>query len=201
MTKGTVRALLIAISFIEGGSLMAFEVLSAKIYTPYLGASIYVWTSILTVTLIGLSIGYYVGGKMSLKDPKKYLTISLVGAGALVLLSTFIAKGMLPALLETEVRFAAIVSGFLILFLPVLLMGMVSPLIIGILNNMSEKLSHATGLIFGIGTLGGILFLLVTVFLLIPSMGVQTSSFVLGASLLLSAVLSMIVKTIGSEEE
>ena len=201
MTKGTVRALLIAISFIEGGSLMAFEVLSAKIYTPYLGASIYVWTSILTVTLIGLSIGYYLGGKMSLKDPKKYLTISLVGAGALVLLSTFIAKGMLPALLETEVRFAAIVSGFLILFLPVLLMGMVSPLIIGILNNMSEKLSHATGLIFGIGTLGGILFLLVTVFLLIPSMGVQTSSFVLGASLLLSAVLSMIVKTIGSEEE
>lgn len=180
---------------------MAFEVLSAKIYTPYLGASIYVWTSILTVTLIGLSIGYYLGGKMSLKDPKKYLTISLVGAGALVLLSTFIAKGMLPALLETEVRFAAIVSGFLILFLPVLLMGMVSPLIIGILNNMSEKLSHATGLIFGIGTLGGILFLLVTVFLLIPSMGVQTSSFVLGASLLLSAVLSMIVKTIGSEEE
>ena len=139
---------------------MAFEVLSAKIYTPYLGASIYVWTSILTVTLIGLAAGYWLGGRMSLKNARKGLTISLAGAAVFVLTSTFIASSVLPTLLSMNVKTAAIIAGFLILFLPVFLMGTVSPLIIGILNQLNSKLSAATGLIFGLGTVGGILFLL-----------------------------------------
>ena len=180
---------------------MAFEVLSAKIYTPYLGASIYVWTSILTVTLIGLAAGYWLGGRMSLKNARKGLTISLAGAAVFVLTSTFIASSVLPTLLSMNVKTAAIIAGFLILFLPVFLMGTVSPLIIGILNQLNSKLSAATGLIFGLGTVGGILFLLLTVFLLIPSLGVQNSSFILGALLLLAAGLSTLVKSTSNEKE
>ena len=195
------KSLLFVVSFLEGGTLMAFEVLSAKIYTPYLGASIYVWTSILTVTLIGLAAGYWLGGRMSLKDPRKSLTISLAGAGLLVLASTFIAKGTLPSLLSMDVKTAAIIAGFLILFLPVLLMGTVSPLIVGALNKLNSKLSTATGLIFGIGTLGGILFLLITVFGLIPTLGVRSSSFLLGALLLVAAGISTLVKISSNEEE
>lgn len=195
------KSLLFAVSFLEGGTLMAFEVLSAKIYTPYLGASIYVWTSILTVTLIGLAAGYWLGGRMSLKDPRKSLILSLTGAGLLVLSSTFIAKATLPSLLSMDVKSAAIVAGFLILFVPVLLMGTVSPLIVGALNKLNSQLSTATGLIFGIGTLGGILFLLITVFGLIPTIGVQNSSYLLGILLLAGAVLSTLVKIQPDEKE
>lgn len=180
---------------------MAFEVLSAKIYTPYLGASIYVWTSILTVTLIGLATGYWLGGRMSLKDPRKSLILSLTGAGLLVLSSTFIADATLPSLLSMDVKTAAIIAGFLILFIPVLLMGTVSPLIVGALNKLNKKLSTATGLIFGIGTFGGILFLLITVFGLIPSIGVKNSSYLLGVLLLVGAALSTLVKITPNEEE
>lgn len=195
------KSLLFAVSFLEGGTLMAFEVLSAKIYTPYLGASIYVWTSILTVTLIGLAAGYWLGGRMSLKDPRKSLILSLTGAGLLVLSSTFIAKATLPSLLSMDVKSAAIVAGFLILFVPVLLMGTVSPLIVGALNKLNSQLSTATGLIFGIGTFGGILFLLITVFGLIPTIGVQNSSYLLGILLLAGAVLSTLVKIQPDEKE
>jgi len=188
------RLLLLVISFIEGGTLMAYEILSAKIYTPYLGASIYVWTSILTVTLIGLAVGYWIGGKWSLKNKKKYLTISLIGSGLLILLSTLIAKAALPSLLVSDVKTAAILAGFLILFFPVLLMGTVSPLIISELNNMKDKLSSATGLIFGLGTVGGIIFLLLTVFVLIPEIGVKMTSYLLGSLLLISAGLSTFIK-------
>ncbi len=195
------KNLLFIVSFLEGGSLMAFEVLSAKIYTPYLGASIYVWTSILTVTLIGLAAGYWLGGRMSLKNARKGLTISLAGAAVFVLTSTFIASSVLPTLLSMNVKTAAIIAGFLILFLPVFLMGTVSPLIIGILNQLNSKLSAATGLIFGLGTVGGILFLLLTVFLLIPSLGVRNSSFILGVLLLFAAGLSTLVKITSNEKE
>lgn len=195
------KNLLFVVSFLEGGTLMAFEVLSAKIYTPYLGASIYVWTSILTVTLLGLATGYWLGGRMSLKDPRKSLIMSLTGAGILILSSTFIAKGTLPALLDMDVKTAAIVAGFLILFVPVLLMGTVSPLIVGALNKLNSTLSTATGMIFGIGTIGGIIFLLLTVFGLIPTVGVQNSSFILGVLLLIAAAISTFVKIQPNEKE
>lgn len=199
--NNTGKLLLLLVSFIEGGTLMAFEVLSAKIYTPFLGASIYVWTSILTVTLIGLAAGYWIGGKLSLKSPKKYLQLSLVLAGILVFLSTYIAEGTLPSLLSMNVKTAAIISGFLILFFPVMFMGTVSPLIISALNLMQDKLSSATGLIFGIGTIGGIAFLLFTIFQLIPAIGVQMTSFVLGGCLLVSAGLVSLLKISEDEKE
>ena len=166
---------------------MAFEVLSAKIYTPFLGASIYVWTSILTVTLIGLAVGYWWGGKLSLQNSKRTLIRSFLIAGALVLASTFIADLILPGLLNMSIKGASIVAGFMVLFVPVLFMGTISPLIIGLLHNMGRKLSTATGLIFGIGTVGGIVLLLITVFVFIPSIGVRSSSYILGALLLLMA--------------
>ncbi|MFT5860246.1 MAG: putative membrane-bound spermidine synthase [Flavobacteriaceae bacterium] len=201
MKNPLAKKILLLISFIEGGALMAFEVLCAKIYTPYLGASIYVWTSILTVTLIGLAVGYWLGGKLSLKNSKKHLLYALLGAAILVLLSTFIAKGALPALLPTDVKTASILSGFLILFFPVMLMGMVSPLIIGSLNLMNNKLSTATGLVFGIGTVGGVIFLLLTTFVLIPTIGVIMASYVLGSCLLLSAALTFALKIEPNEEK
>ena len=187
MGKSTVTSILIIASFIEGGVLMAFEVLSAKIYTPFLGASIYVWTSILTVTLIGLAVGYWWGGKLSLKNSKKLLIRSFLIAGILILGSTFIADIILPGLLNMSIKGASIVAGFMVLFVPVLFLGTVSPLIIGLLHNMGRKLSTTTGLIFGIGTVGGIVLLLTTVFVFIPTIGVRNSSYVLGLLLLLMA--------------
>ncbi len=201
MNSSSGKLLLYIISFIEGGTLMAFEILSAKIYTPYLGASIYVWTSILTVTLIGLAVGYWIGGRLSLRNTKKNLIYSLIASGVLVLLSTIIAKATLPSLLVSDVKTAAILAGFLILFFPVMFMGTVSPLIIGELNLLKDKLSSATGLIFGIGTIGGIIFLLTTVFFLIPTIGVKMTSYLLGVLLLISAALCMLIKFEGHEEE
>ena len=200
MNNNLGRALLLCISFIEGGSVMGFEVLSAKIYTPYLGASIYVWTSILTVTLIGLATGYWLGGKWSLINPKRYLLLSLLGAGITVLLSTFIADATLPSLLHQDVRTASILGGFLILFLPVFFLGTVSPLIISILNPMTNNLSSATGLIYGVGTLGGLLFLLLTVFFLIPEIGVKSTSYVIGCGPLVLAGLTTLINVTNEEK-
>jgi len=189
------------ISFIEGGVLLSYEVVSAKIYVPFLGASIYVWTSILTVTLMGLALGYRIGGQLSLRQPKKYLTYALATAGVLVLSSTYIAEAVLPDLSDSDIKSAAILSGFVILFVPVLSMGIVSPLIVEMLNQMNDKLASATGLIFGIGTLGGIVVLLITVFTFIPSIGVQNSTFVLGGFLLLATALSSLIKLAPNEEK
>lgn len=168
---------------------MGFEVLSSKIYTPYLGSSVYVWTSILSVTLAGLAIGYHLGGKWAEKDPQKKLIRSLVFAGILLSLINFIAPTILTGLLSLDVKTASFLGGVMILFLPVTALGTVSPLLVSILNRRGEPMGKATGMIYGIGTFGGIVILLLTTFLLIPELGVNMSTWIMSALVLIASLI------------
>src|SRR3954462_2223607 len=58
---------LYAISFIEGGVVMVAEIAGAKMLTPFFGASLYSWASTLSITLLALMTGYYVGGYVTTK--------------------------------------------------------------------------------------------------------------------------------------
>ena len=55
------------ISFVEGGPVMVTEISSAKLLSPYFGASIYSWASTLSITLLALMCGYYAGGYVTTK--------------------------------------------------------------------------------------------------------------------------------------
>lgn len=185
---------LIISSFIEGGCLMSFEVLSLKIYTPYLGSSIFVWTSVLTITLLGLACGYWAGGILSKKNSKKNLILSFFASGLLIFFSTLIAKMFLPLLIDFEIRIASLLSGFLILFFPVFFLGTISPLIVKFLNIFYAHLGRSSGLIYGTGTVGGIFFIILTIYGLIPFLGVQFSSFLLGSLLLIVGLILTVFK-------
>lgn len=197
--KLVTTSLLIA-SFLEGGALMAFEILSSKLYTPFLGSSIYVWTAILTLTLVGLALGYRIGGKLSVKQPVKYLKFALFLAALTVALSVVSTAPILEGMLDMDVRTASLFGGFAILFVPVTAMGMVSPLIVGILNKSGLTLAMASGLVYGIGTFGGIALLLLTTFALIPTFGVSTSTLLMSL-LLLVALLFVIISKAGKDEK
>ncbi len=177
------------VSFLEGGVLMGFEILSSKIYTPYLGSSIYVWTSILSVTLAGLAAGYHLGGKWAENDPQKKLMRSLVFAGIFLTLINLIAPTILTGLLSIDVKTASFLGGLMILFLPVTALGTVSPLLVSILNQRGEPMGNATGMIYGIGTFGGILILLLTTFLLIPELGVNISTWIMSGLVLIASLI------------
>ena len=58
---------LFIISFIEGASVMAAEICGAKLLAPFFGSSLYVWSSVMAITLAGLASGYFIGGKLSKK--------------------------------------------------------------------------------------------------------------------------------------
>ena len=54
-----------AIIFVTGGAIIALELLASRIMTPYFGVSLYIWTGILSITLIALALGYYGGGLLA----------------------------------------------------------------------------------------------------------------------------------------
>jgi len=57
--------LLYVILFISGGAVLALELLASRILTPYFGVSLYIWTGILSITLVALALGYWAGGRFA----------------------------------------------------------------------------------------------------------------------------------------
>ena len=54
---------------LEGTSVMAVELLSARMLAPYFGTSLFVWAVVIGFTLLGLAVGYFAGGWLSDKYP------------------------------------------------------------------------------------------------------------------------------------
>ena len=52
------KAWLFLTVFLTGASVMVIELLGTRLIAPFYGASLYVWSSLISVTMIALAIGY-----------------------------------------------------------------------------------------------------------------------------------------------
>ena len=84
------------IVFLEGGALLSYEIMVAKMYTPHVGATLYVWTSILTLTLISLAISYRLSQYLVEKNKWNFLPLSLLISGLYILGVVFTRNEILP---------------------------------------------------------------------------------------------------------
>lgn len=176
--------LLLAISFIEGGSVMVVELLGAKIIAPYYGTSLYVWSSVLGVTLGALALGYFLGGQISRKYPgEKNLFIVLLLGGFFTAIAPLIAPKILLLTATLGVRLGSLVSVLLYLLVPITCLGSVSPIIIQLINKNQEEAGKSAGTVYAISTVGGILATFLTGFYLIPTIGIKITAFTTGGLL------------------
>ena len=53
---------LIATTILCGALVMVIEVLGSRVLGPFFGVSLFVWTSLITVTLVTLAAGYAIAG-------------------------------------------------------------------------------------------------------------------------------------------
>ena len=91
---------LLLIAFIEGGAVMAVELLGAKMIAPYFGSSLSVWSSVLAITLLGLTCGYYAGGILSRKPSAgSNLQLLLLIAALLTALMPILGAGIMEYIL------------------------------------------------------------------------------------------------------
>jgi hypothetical protein len=178
-------------SFIEGGALMAVELLSSKIIAPYYGASLYVWATILGVTMGGLALGYYIGGIFSEKK-----LVSIQGLLLLFLISSFFtfftpysAHLIMEQTLNLEIKTAILVSCLVFMLPPIICFGMISPISIRLLIKNKENIGFSTGMVYTISTIGGILFTFLTGFLLISAYGIKFSVILVSIFLLIPPVI------------
>ena len=88
--------------FICGMSTMGIEISASRLLAPFFGASIFVWTNIIGIILISLSIGYFLGGKFADKHPtEKYFYYFSLIAGVLIGLIPIISSFILSSAINT----------------------------------------------------------------------------------------------------
>ncbi len=197
INKELLKKFLLTLAFVEGGAVMCVELSSAKILSPYFGTSIYVWASVLGVTLTALMSGYYLGGYISSKYKKIEIVFWLMlVAGFLVTLTPVISRLILPLTIRLDLLSGSVFSLLFIMFLPLMLFGATSPLIINILTNQAKDSGKSSGTVYAISTLGGIIVTFIIGFYAFPRFGITISLYIYGLLVIItSLILFLVTKT------
>lgn len=173
--------------FVCGALVMVYEITGSRLVSPFLGASTYVWTSLIGVILGALSLGYWLGGRWADKRPDiRILAGAVFLAGGLVSLTillkdiilSFIAA--IPAGLEIRSVVAA-----LILFAPAsVLLGFVTPYAVKLKMLSLADSGKTVGRLYALSTVGSILGTFAAGFFLIPFVGSTRTLYLVGALLI-----------------
>jgi len=183
-------------ALICGAALMSLEIAGGRLLSPFFGASVYVWGSIISVFLIALSAGYYIGGIIADKKPKLvYLAGFIAVAGLLTLIIPPLAPGLSRFFFSVGLgNYGVLVVAMLLFFLPSLGLGMVSPYVVKLGVSGTDNLGNMVGKFYAISTFGSIFGTLATTFLLIPLFGVKEIIFTLGTILVSLAALVLLAQ-------
>jgi len=180
---------LLLLSFLEGGAVMASELLGARITAPFFGNSLYVWAAVLGITLCALMTGYYLGGLLSHRWRRAGVVYAVLAlAGLALALMPAIGRWVMPLTLALPVQWGATLALLCFLFPPLMLMGAVSPLIVQQLQRDTTAGGRAAGTVFAISTLGGIISTFAMGFYLLPEFGIRWPAFAYGAALIAFAL-------------
>jgi spermidine synthase len=158
--------------FFTGAASLSLELLASRIMTPYFGVSLYIWAGILSITLIFLATGYYLGGRLTAgRAFQALLTFYLLAPllAALVLLGAALIYPLIfPWLARGNLIVASFLGGSLLLALPLILLSAMNPLLIALDRRGRTAGDSGAGRVFFISTLGSVVGVMVTAFLVIP---------------------------------
>lgn len=190
--------LLLLIVFLGGFASMGIEMAASRLLRPFFGDSILVWANIIGLILIYLTLGYYLGGKWADRDPRAVTLYRLVAwAGFATGILPYLARPFLQMAIPALQRFDAGLGftsffGTLVLFIvPVTLLGCVSPFAIRLSTQDISTSGSIAGKIYALSTLGSILGVFASVFVLFQIFGTRGTFISFSILLLGGAVLGI----------
>lgn len=160
--------------FISSAVLLVLEITAGRLIAPYVGVTIYSWTSIIGVILAGLSLGNWLGGRLADRGAGETATgvvlalsaaTSLLSLFALVLVAPLIQGSQLDLLSSS---FVYVLSMF---FLPSVLLGIPTPLLTTLALQLDEHAGRIVGRMHALAALGSICGTFLTGFVLIQYLG------------------------------
>ena len=175
------------IVFISSACIMILELVAGRIIAPYVGVSLYTWTSVIGVVLAGISLGNYLGGRLADRRPSLRLlggVFLLGGLSCFGILTVDVLGGRTPG--NWPIILEILVLTTALFFLPSTILGAVSPIVVKLAVRDLARTGSTVGKIYAAGAVGSIVGTFATGFLLISWFGTHT--IVWGVALVLLAL-------------
>lgn len=187
------RLLLYALVFFSGFANLATEIIGPRMFASLFGNTTVVWAVMIAVTLVGLAVGYSLGGRVLAHKARLVLIAALIVNAIWLLLVGWIVWE-LPA--GAASGGAAVDISLLLMtasvafFPPSLLFGLISPIAITWISSGKDAPPGETvGSIYAVGTIGSVGGALAAAFYLIPWVGLTASLQWFAAGLVIFAAL------------
>lgn len=179
-------------AFFCGMTIMAVELSASRLLAPYFGTSSIIWTVIIGLIMISLSLGNILGGRSADKHNNIGRLFSLVWIAAIwiavipfagkyvVAFSAIVMMWILP----NNLLVAGSVFSCLVVFsIPLVILGMASPYLVKLGVKDMENNGRTTGEIYATSTIGSIIGTFIPTFLTIPYIGTQKTFLVFSLAL------------------
>ena len=178
--------------FICGALVMVYEIIGSRLLAPYIGTSVYVWTSLIGVILAALSLGYWLGGKTADRQPELKILASMIFLAGGVIGITLIFKDVVLSFVAASnliLELKAVLAAFLLFAPASVLLGFVTPYTVKLKMKTLDDAGKTVGRLYALSTVGSILGTFAAGFFLIPFVGSTRSLYLIGATLFIVSLL------------
>jgi spermidine synthase len=170
------RAIALGVAFVSGLTSLGYQVLWTRLLSSGSGNTTYIFTTILTIFLVGIAGGaaLFTAGVGRGRNRMLSLGISQVGVAIIATVGLSVISGWL---IQAPLTLKILVS-----VLPAtIVMGLALPIASGLAAQRDAKVASDTGLLLAVNTAGTVVGTFVVPFLLIPAIGSPRSVLLLAA--------------------
>lgn len=166
-------------AFLIGG-VLGFEMLGSRYLFPYFGGGMGTWAGLISTVLIALTIGYLVGGAIVDRYPSpRVIAVSVAVAAVYLACIPLTADRAMSAILRLvgDGPAGILLASSVLLLLPLSLLGTLSPVAVRLLLRSTSETGRVAGLVYGVSTIGNVFGTLFTTFVLIPTIGSRSITY------------------------
>ncbi len=185
------QTLYVLSSFLAGFSVMTVELISSRIVAPIIGSSVFTWTSVIGITLLGLALGSFAGGRIAdHQDTDKALPLSFLISSIFVALIPILAShtGFITNSSDSISSLNLFLSAYLFL-LPTFAIGLIQPIILKKFASDFSKIGSLYGMLSFAWSGGGILGVFLTGFYFISEIGSRETIWLMALVLFITGAI------------
>ena len=155
--------------FLTGAAVLVLEILGTRLLSPHFGANLLVWSALISVTMIALALGYWLGGRLADHHGNQGLLEQLIaGAAVWIAIIPTMVRAVSDPLLELDYRLGVLLAAFVSFGPALFLMGMVTPIAVKLSVPDLKHVGRSSGAVYACSTAGGIFGALGAGFFLFP---------------------------------
>jgi spermidine synthase len=185
VSKG-LRLFLYLTAAITGAAIMVVEILGAKMLSPFVGLSHFVWTAQIAVTLVALACGYYAGGRLA--DTTQQLSRlygAILAAAVYLAVTVLICEPVAYWALDFNLAIGSLLASTILFFIPLALLAMTGPFLVRVITSSVSGVGGNMGRLTSISTLGSFAGTILIGYLAIPYLPNSFTMYVTSGALLL----------------